>query len=134
MNLNNFGTKLRITDSSKNAENKEKLLFIRLVTELDNCWIRTSFLHTQLQVDFWNYEEHFYHIIEDLIYLHFEEWKADLILWFVYDRIDSEGNILDLEITPEGKPAKKYKLKTAEDLWKIIEKIDKVNNKGKKDE
>ena len=134
MNLNNFGTKLRVTDSSKNAENKEKLLFIRLVTELDNCWIRTSFLHTQLKVDFWNYEEHFYHIIEDLIYLHFEEWKADLILWYVYDRIDSEGNILDLEITPEGKPAKKYKLKTAEDLWKIIEKIDKVNNKGKKDE
>jgi hypothetical protein len=134
MNLNNFGTKLRVTDSSKNAENKEKLLFIRLVTELDNCWIRTSFLHSQLKVDFWNYEEHFYHIIEDLIYLHFDEWKADLILWFVYDRIDAEGNILDLEITPEDKPAKKYKLKTAEELWKIIEKIDKVNNKGKKDE
>jgi hypothetical protein len=134
MNLNNFGTKLRVTDSSKNAENKEKLLFIRLVTELDNCWIRTSFLHSQLKVDFWNYEEHFYHIIEDLIYLHFDEWKADLILWFVYDRIDAEGNILDLEITPEGKPAKKYKLKTAEELWKIIEKIDKIENKGKKDE
>ena len=134
MNLNNFGNKLRITDSSKNAENKEKQTFIRLVTELDNCWIRTSFLHSQLQIDFWNYEEHFYHIIEDLIYLHFDEWKADLILWFVYDRIDAEGNILDLEITPEDKPAKKYKLKTAEDLWKIIEKIDKVNNKGKKDE
>jgi len=134
MNLNNFGTKLRVTDSSKNAENKEKLLFIRLVTELDNCWIRTSFLHSQLQVDFWNYEEHFYHIIEDLIYLHFDEWKADLILWFVYDRIDAEGNILDLEITPEDKPAKKYKLKTAEELWKIIEKIDKIENKGKKDE
>jgi hypothetical protein len=134
MNLNNFGTKLRVTDSSKNAENKEKLLFIRLVTELDNCWVRTSFLHSQLKVDFWNYEEHFYHIIEDLIYLHFDEWKADLILWFVYDRIDAEGNILDLEITPEGKPAKKYKLKTAEELWKIIEKIDKIENKGKKDE
>jgi hypothetical protein len=134
MNLNNFGTKLRVTDSSKNAENKEKLLFIRLVTELDNCWVRTSFLHSQLKVDFWNYEEHFYHIIEDLIYLHFDEWKADLILWFVYDRIDAEGDILDLEITPEGKPAKKYKLKTAEDLWKIIEKIDKIENKGKKDE
>jgi hypothetical protein len=134
MNLNNFGNKLRITDSSKNAENKEKQTFIRLVTELDNCWIRTSFLHSQLQVDFWNYEEHFYHIIEDLIYLHFDEWKADLILWFVYDRIDAEGNILDLEITPEDKPAKKYKLKTAEELWKIIEKIDKIENKGKKDE
>jgi hypothetical protein len=134
MNLNNFGNKLRVTDSSKNAENREKQVFIKLVTELDNCWIRTSFLHSQLQVDFWNYEEHFYHIIEDLIYLHFDEWKADLILWFVYDRIDAEGNILDLEITPEGKPAKKYKLKTAEELWKIIEKIDKVNNKGKKDE
>jgi len=134
MNLNNFGNKLRVTDSSKNAENKEKQTFIRLVTELDNCWIRTSFLHSQLQVDFWNYEEHFYHIIEDLIYLHFDEWKADLILWFVYDRIDAEGNILDLEITPEGKSAKKYKLKTAEELWKIIEKIDKIENKGKKDE
>ena len=134
MNLNNFGNKLRITDSSKNTENRERQTFIRLVTELDNCWIRTSFLHSQLQVDFWNYEEHFYHIIEDLIYLHFDEWKADLILWFVYDRIDAEGNILDLEITPEDKPAKKYKLKTAEELWKIIEKIDKIENKGKKDE
>ena len=69
MNLNNFGSKLRISDSGRNPENKEKQSFIRFVSQLDNCWIRTSFLHSQLQVDFWNYEEHFYHIIEDLIYL-----------------------------------------------------------------
>ena len=55
MNLNNFGSKLRISDSGRTAENKEKQLFIRLVSQLDNCWIRTSFLHSQLQVDFWNY-------------------------------------------------------------------------------
>ena len=134
MNLNNFGSKLRVSDSGRTDENKEKQLFVRLVSQLDNCWIRTSFLHSQLQVDFWNYEEHFYHIIEDLIYLHFEEWKAELILWYVYDRIDGEGKILDLEITAEDKPAKKYKLKTPEELWKLIEKIDKIENKGKKDE
>ena len=52
----------------------------------------------------------------------------------MYDRIDSEGKILDLEITAEGKPPKKYKLKTPEELWKLIEKIDKIENKGKKDE
>ena len=134
MNINNFGNKLRLAKTAKSKENEAKLVFVSIVTQLEACWIRTNFLHTQLNVDFWNYEEHFYHIIEDLIYLHFEEWKAELILWYVYDRIDGEGKILDLEITAEGKPPKKYKLKTPEELWKLIEKIDKIENKGKKDE
>lgn len=134
MNLNNFGNKLRLAKTAKSKENEAKLNFISIITQLEACWIRTNFLHTKLNVDFWNYEEHFYHIIEDLIYTQYESWKADLIFWYVYDRKDTDGNILALEITEGDKPPKKYKLKTPEELWKLLEKIDKIENKGKNNE
>ena len=60
MNINNFGNKLRLAKTAKSKENEAKLVFVSIVTQLEACWIRTNFLHTQLNVDFWNYEEHFY--------------------------------------------------------------------------
>jgi hypothetical protein len=50
-----------------------------------------------------------------------------LILWYVYDRFDSEGNLQKLEVTIPGKDKKIYTLKTALDLWNLIDKINKAN-------
>lgn len=132
MNLSNYGNKLKLVKNAKSVENEAKLNFISVVTQLEACWIRTNFLHTQLNVDFWNYEEHFYNIIQELVYSQYDSWKADLIFWYVYDRKDENGDILALEITEEGKEPKKYKLKNPEQLWNLIEKIDKIENKRKK--
>jgi hypothetical protein len=124
MNLNNFGDRLKI---SRNKQSQEKDVFVEFVNMLDECWTRTNFLHEHLKIDFYNYEESYYSIIEDLIYLKYGEEVGALVLWYVYDRFDSDGDLQKLEVTISGKTKKVYTLKTALDLWNLIEKINKAN-------
>lgn len=122
MNINNFGDKLRI---SRNRKSQEKEIFIDIINHLEQCWIRTNFLHEHLKLDFYSYEEPYYKIIEDLIFTKYGETIGNLILWYVYDRFDSDGKILGVEFSLPNKPAKTYYLKSSSDLWDLIEKINK---------
>jgi hypothetical protein len=126
MNLNNFGLKLRVSNKRKAITEKE--IFIDLIDSLDECWAKTNFLHDHLKIDFYNYEESYYNIIEGFIYLKYGEELGALILWYIYDRFDSDGELLSLEVTIPGKTKKIFKLKSASDLWDLIEKINKANN------
>lgn len=124
MNLNNFGNRLKI---NRNKQSQEKDVFVEFVNTLDECWAKTNFLHEHLKIDFYNYEEAYYNIIEDLIYLKYGDEVGALILWYVYDRFDSDGELQKLEVTIPGKAKKIFTLKTALDLWNLIEKINKAN-------
>jgi hypothetical protein len=122
MNISNFGDKLRI---SRNKKSQEKEVFISLVDTLEQCWIRTNFLHENLKLDFYSYEENYYRIIEDLIFLKYGETIGKLILWFVYDRFDADGKILGVDVSFQDKPTKTFYLKNSSELWDLIEKINK---------
>jgi hypothetical protein len=122
MNISNFGDKLRI---SRNKKSQEKEVFISLVDTLEQCWIRTNFLHENLKLDFYSYEENYYRIIEDLIFLKYGETIGKLILWFVYDRFDADGKILGVDVSFQDKPTKTFYLKNPSELWDLIEKINK---------
>jgi len=124
MSLNNFG-KLKI--SKRNRLTNEKEMFIETVILLEHCWLRTNFLHEEVKIDLWNYEENYYRIIENLIFMQYSEEVANLILWYVYDRFDADGKILGLDITFPGKEPKRFILKTPTDLWNLVEKINKSN-------
>ena len=124
MSLNNFG-KLKISKRNRLANEKE--MFIETVILLEHCWLRTNFLHEEVKIDLWNYEENYYRIIENLIFIQYSEEVANLILWYVYDRFDADGKILGLDITFPGKEPKRFILKTPTDLWNLVEKINKSN-------
>ena len=126
MNLNNFGSKLKF---SKNGKSEEKEIFIEAVVLLEHCWSRTNVMHEELGIDLWSYEETYYKIIENLIFLKYSESIANLILWYVYDRFDADGKLLGLSVTIPGKEPKLHMVKTPSDLWNLIEKINKANNK-----
>ena len=126
MNLNNFGSKLRF---SKSGKSEEKEIFIETVVLLEHCWTRTNVMHEELGIDLWSYEETYYKIIENLIFLKYSESIANLILWYVYDRFDADGKLLGLNVTIPGKEPKLYMVKTPLNLWNLIEKINKANNK-----
>ena len=125
MNLNNFGNKLKF---SKSGKSEEKEIFIETVVLLEHCWTRTNVMHEELGIDLWSYEETYYKVIENLIFLKYSESIANLILWYVYDRFDSDGELQKLEVTIPGKTKKIFTLKSALDLWDLIEKINKANN------
>ena len=124
MSLSNFG-KLKI--AKHNRQSNEKEIFIETVILLEHCWFKTNFLHEEVKIDLWNYEENYYKVIENLIFIHYSEEVANLILWYVYDRFDADGKVLGLDITFPGKEPKLFILKTPTDLWNLVEKINKSN-------
>jgi hypothetical protein len=127
MSLNNFG-RLKI---SKRDKSNEKELFTETVILLEHCWLKTNFLHEEVKIDLWNYEESYYKVIENLIFMKYSEDVANLILWYVYDRFDADGKILGIDVTFPGKESKRFILKSPTDLWNLVEKINKSNNKEK---
>jgi hypothetical protein len=124
MNINNFGNKLKI---NLNNKSEEKEMFISIVSTLEQCWLRTNIIHTQLGVDFYNYEQHYFTMIEDLLYLKYGETVSTLVLWYVYDRYDQDGDLLAIDVKIGDKPKKQYLLKTPLDLWNLVGKILKTN-------
>ena len=123
MNISNFGSKLKINLNNK-AEEKE--MFVSIISTLEQCWVRTNVLQSQLGVDFFNYEQHYFTMIEDLLYLKYGDPISSLILWYVYDRFDKNGKLLTIEVAINNKPKKEYKLETILDLWKLVDKIIKT--------
>jgi hypothetical protein len=92
MSLNNFG-RLKI---SKRDKSNEKELFTETVILLEHCWLKTNFLHEEVKIDLWNYEESYYKVIENLIFMKYSEDVANLILWYVYDRFDAYHRVIKI--------------------------------------
>jgi hypothetical protein len=72
-------------------------------------------------------------MLENLIYLHFGETKGQIILWYIYDRIDIEtgesGNIvLENEDELGNISIIEHKVENAEQLWEFLNKYKSQDN------
>ena len=66
-------------------------------------------------------------MIENLFLLHYGEWKTDIILWWIYDRFDEEGNISPIEFNDQDTNSKENVIvETPEQLWNFLKRIDKL--------
>lgn len=97
------------------------------------CWEKSNKLYDTFGVNLINYEEDFFIIMENLIYLHFGELHGRLIIWYIYERIDMEtGDIssIILENTDDKgiTTSKEIRIDTAEDLWNFLETYKPTNN------
>lgn len=120
--MNNFGENLKFLFRKKGISEKE--IFINILEILDGCKKRTDELETNFMLDLFSYEEDFYLVIENLLYIHYGELKTEIILWWVYSRFNEEGEIDDLIIEDEDEEKQEIvKIKTAEQLWSYINKI-----------
>ena len=120
--MNNFGENLKFLFRKKGISEKE--IFINILEVLDGCKKRTDELETNFMLDLFIYEEDFYLVIENLLYIHYGELKTEIILWWVYSRFNEEGEIDDLIIEDEDEEKQEIvKIKTAEQLWSYINKI-----------
>lgn len=110
----------------KKDEFSEKDMFIDVMTTLDECWIRTNYVTSKIKINTTEYEEPFYLIAENLVFLHYGEKLGMIILWWVFERFDEKGKLLPLEFIEDENTSTKLYLETAEDLWDFINKL--MNN------
>jgi hypothetical protein len=79
-------------------------------------------LTIDLDIDLNKYDEVFYNVIDDLLILRFGKNIAEIIFFYVYDRIDEEGNIAGLR----DAVGNSIVLENVHDLWHLIQNIDKL--------
>jgi hypothetical protein len=125
--MNPFGKNLNV--KKRNDEFTEKDIFISTIQMIDECWKRSNFVESEISLGISSYEESFYIIIENLIYLHYGEWKGDIILWWLFERLDDEDELLPIEVTlnsenEEESKTEEYLIENPEQLWELLKKIE----------
>jgi hypothetical protein len=119
-----FGKNLNIKSRTKNPTDKDS--FIEIIGVLNDCWVRSEILETQFGLPISNYEEPFYLIAEELIYMHYGEWKGDIISWWLFERLDENGVLLPFNVNNNDEQTEeKIFIKTVEELWGFIKKLEK---------
>jgi hypothetical protein len=121
--MKNFGKNVNIK-SKKKKTISEKETLIDIIILLEECFVRSSLLE-QNNLNIMNYEESFYIMVENLLYLKYGENKTDIILWWVYDRFDEEGEIKSIKLlSNEDGGEKEIVIQTAEQLYEFLKQID----------
>jgi hypothetical protein len=106
----------------------ERELFFNIIMSLERLNARSNILASDLDIDLVKYDEVFYNAIDKLLLLKYGKEISEIIFFYVYDRIDEEGNITYLNDT-NGNPVI---LETVGDLWYLIQNIKGTMEKKNK--
>jgi len=131
INLNNLGKQFKFSRriSVKPTETlSEKEMFVDLITRLDETWDSSNKLFAKFKINLLEYEEGYFGLIEDLLLMKYGSWKTEIILWFVYGRIDENGEIHPLSLNLEGNEEKVI-IKTPTQLWDLLNRIENYKTK-----
>ena len=126
--MKNFGKNVNIKPKKQKGLS-EKEIFVDIISLLDDCFSRSASLE-QHNLNITSYDEPFYIMIENLLVLKYGEWKTDIILWWVYDRYNEEGEVMPIKLNDhvENKE-EEVMIETTEQLWEFLKRIDKLENK-----
>jgi len=127
--MENFGKRLKFKESKKSRIKKEIDVFKSIIDTFEKCWEKSNKIYFEFQVGLMEYEEDFFVVIEDLILLKYGEWKAEIILWYIYYRKSESGEIYPLILHEDGKKETKIILNNSEELFKLLNKLDNQNEK-----
>ena len=110
----------RKTEEDLNRESFEKIMLL-----MDEIQVRSALLHSELGLDYSNYDEKFYEIIDRMFTLNFGREAAEVIFFYVYERINPDGTINSMvdqnnEVVHINSPS---------DLWYLV---NHIKNKTKK--
>jgi hypothetical protein len=109
----------------KTEEDRRKEMFESIVTALEKTNIRSELTVLDLNLDFSKYDEPFYAIIDGLLELNFGKNAVELIYFYIFDRVDEEGNNRML-VDEDGN---EYLLQTPSDLWELMQILNVTKKK-----
>lgn len=100
----------------KTQVEKKKELFIMVVNSIEQIINRQNLMYAELNLDLTKYDEAFLDVIDALLLLHFNKDGAELVGYYLYERLTLDGEINPL-IDSDGK---EVHLETADDLWNLL--------------
>jgi hypothetical protein len=130
MDLKSFGKNLIIKGKSdKKNKTGTKDYFVAIMNLFDELNQRSEEM-VSYGIDMEVYDDAFFILIENLIQKLYGDWKSEIMIWYVYDRIDENEELLPLLYSSEDQPEEKeIFIETPEQLWEFIKKVEKETKK-----
>jgi hypothetical protein len=100
----------------KTQVEKKKELFIMIINSVEQIINRQNLMYAELNLDLTKYDEAFLDVIDALFVLHLNKDGAELVGYYLYERLTPDGDINPL-IDSDGN---EVLLQTAEDLWNLL--------------
>lgn len=120
-----IGTDSTVKRRKKTKEDAQREVFLTTISLLEHILNRGIMLESDYGFNTAKYDEPFYQIIDSLIYMHFDEDASDLIMFYLYERVNPDGTFNSVtDINGDEVP-----LENAEDLWILVQQITEENKK-----
>ena len=91
-----FNIKSGLAKKRPSVKAKKRELFNEVIMGLSHLNSRSIGLKHDYKVDFIEYDEIFFNVIESLLTLHFNKEQKSLIEWYLYDKFLPTGEMLIL--------------------------------------
>jgi len=115
-----LNTKTVMRRRRRTASDKNKELFVALINSLEEIKVRQVLTYTELGLDFSTYDENFFSTIDILLHMKFGSKLADVIAFYLYDRLNQDGTINPLIVN--GKHDMIFT--NPYDLWEFMKKVN----------
>ena len=115
-----LNTKTTIRRRRRTASDKNKELFVALINSLDEIRVRQALTYADLGLDFSTYDEKFFNAIDILLHMKFGPKSADVIAFYLYDRLNHDGTVNPLIVNGQHE----VKLNDPYDLWDFLKKVN----------
>ena len=105
-----------IRKKKKTQTEKKKELFITIINSVEQIINRQNLMYADLNLDLTKYDEAFLEVIDALFILNFGKDGAELIDYYLWERLAPDGSInplIDLDNN-------EVYLQTAEELWNLL--------------
>ena len=115
-----LNTSTSLKRKKKNTADRKREIFLQIINMCESVITREILLTADFKLNFDNYNEDFYHIIDSLLLLYLGKDGFELVSFYLYDRLNPDGSINYLMDENE----KEVILETSEDLFNLLCKIN----------
>ena len=123
-----IGTDLSLKRKKKSEHDLNKELFEKIIIALERANIRTALVGTEFDIDLSKYDETFYEVIDNLLLMQFGKQAAEVIFFYVYERMNPDGTINELRDVNDNPII----LNSPSELWDLINVIRNASSKTTK--
>jgi hypothetical protein len=104
----------------KTEQNKKKEMFTQIINGLEEAIIRSNIAMIDFGLDYSAYDETFLNVIDSLLYMNFGKDAAELISYYLWDRMNPDGSINPIFDEDD----KEILLQDAHELWELLCKLN----------
>jgi hypothetical protein len=123
-----IGTDLSLKRKKKSEHDLNRELFEKIIIALERANIRTALVGTEFDIDLSKYDETFYEVIDNLMLMQFGKQAAEVIFFYIYERMNPDGSINELRDLNDIPIV----LNSPTDLWDLINVIKDARSKTTK--